>query len=664
MKKTNFFKGMLLPMLLCLIPSCDKDNDGPNVPDTPGNLSESIHGQWLLSTANPSEWSLFDFKSSSAFSLEWFINNEVISSQGAYFLNEEKKSVTGRLQQPDGREKVIDWIVTGIKAYELSLDIYGGQDGNQFIGKGALYKYLGATDIESNSSLKPDYKRYSGTSECTDFYSVNARIATVDPASGEVKGISAGTTFIVFTTPAGHAAIRINVTESDLPFDEWILGTWVTDNLGEVWERDTYGKDGYFFAEWSREIIYPTSGETATGTYKIDTDKKIISASAKTPYNQRINVEYHIVTDTKYDFYSHIYSGGDKTAEYYYQRLLASFSMKPGESITPQYNSYVNNSEIVSYKIHDSKIAEVDPTTGMVTAKSNGITYVDVKTPSGTGVVEINVKGGPIPVAFEDCIGKNADKVHEIIGNKPYAEDNACIVYKNYTPEIDMIGVDLDELTGTVKGILINYNSSVNSSQVTSILDAAFIPYKSQTTSTFKAYMNAANREDASVGVTWDIPNLTLTYVNLATDLFPDYSVLIGKTKTQVLDKMGRDPDNTNEESQSWFFFDNKGIAIVSAYYTDFVTTFDKVQSVVTMLDDTLTVEQVTEFLKKKYPYYPEHSTEKELVFIPAGHKMEIFYQPESKLIMYISTSSSSKSKSHPRSMVNLLKMNVKSIKR
>ena len=147
--------------------------------------------------------------------------------------------------------------------------------------------------------------------------------------------------------------------------------------------------------------------------------------------------------------------------------------------------------------------------------------------------------------------------------------------------------------------------------------------------------MNAADKADATVGVTWDIPKLTLTYVNLATGLFPDYSVLLGLTRTQVVDRMGKEPDLNNEDQQSFFFYDNKGVKIVSAYYTDFVDHFDKVQSVATMFDDTLSEKEITEYLNKKYVYYPEYSTEEELVYIPAGHAMEIFYRPADKMIMY-----------------------------
>ena len=118
-------------------------------------------------------------------------------------------------------------------------------------------------------------------------------------------------------------------------------------------------------------------------------------------------------------------------------------------------------------------------------------------------------------------------------------------------------------------------------------------------------------------------------------ELFPDYSVLLGLTRTQVVARMEKEPDLNNEDQQSFFFYDNKGVKIVSAYYTDFVDHFDKVQSVATMFDDTLSEKEITEYLNKKYVYYPEYSTDEELVYIPAGHAMEILYRPADKMIMY-----------------------------
>lgn len=79
-----------------------------------------------------------------------------------------------------------------------------------------------------------------------------------------------------------------------------------------------------------------------------------------------------------------------------------------------------------------------------------------------------------------------------------------------------MVSVSFDANSSLSKGVTITYNKTVNKSAVTAELDKTYIPFMSQTTDTYKAYMNSDMRENATLGVTWDITELTLTYVNLA----------------------------------------------------------------------------------------------------------------------------------------------------
>lgn len=639
MKQFKLISTLLMLIVALVITSCCHDKDEPEIIQTTTTLSESIVGEWLLATSNNQEWTVYEFKQSQQMTSESFINNALVSGTGSYFTNDENSSLSGTINDGRGNYTYLDWIAKKIQLYQIDIDIYGGADGNQFVSSNSLYKIVGTHEIEYDTTFDPDYRKFTGTNECSGFSSMDESIVSVN-SSGTIKGVSAGNTYVIFNTPAGHACLKIVVSDKVMTFSENILGSWVTDIKGYLWERDVFGPDGYFFAQWSREVIYPTSDESAQGSYTINETNKTIVVSAKTPYDEWLNSEYRITKFDKFSFNTDVYSGGDKTGTFYFQRILSSISIEPNESEQPNYFSMVGSSQISSYSTHDEKIAVVDKTTGLITAISRGITYIDVVTSNGTGVIEVNVSGGAIPYAFEECIGKASSKLKDMLGT-PYYEDETTIIYKNLTHTIDMVGASIDSFSGIIKGITISYNSDVNTDDVTSILDATFIPYTSQTTSTFKAYMDTVERADASIGVTWDIPTRTLTYVNLATDLFTDYSILIGLTRSQVISKMGKEPDSSNEQSQSFFFFDNKGIIIVSAYYTDFVTDYDNVHSVVSMFDDTLTVEEITNYLKKKYPYYPEYSTDEELVFIPVGHAMEIYYLPKDKMIMYISVANS-----------------------
>lgn len=650
MKKfSSWIMIILCPMIIA---SCsDKKNDEPSIPTQ--DVAKNIVGTWLLSTSNAENWVSYEITESSRINAEITQSGYYGTGTGYYSIENDKFS--GSYTNDRSQTFYIDWIVSVIKPFEISLKIY---DDNTLVGDVAIYRVVSNIEVEVGTTTSPDYRGFCGTSNLTDFKILDNSIAEIDNNSGEISALKEGITFATFTTPNGIAAIKITVNTKIKTFAELLVGTWFYDNPAEKsWERHTYADNGYVFVEWDTyDGVYNPNG-SAQGLYTIE--NQTVSFTVNTTVGQ---MNMRMVTESINDLnwtYS-AYDGTHMNGKYTVQRLLESVTLSPEGIAQPDYQALVGTADIQSYKSHNDVVASVSAT-GEILAKTKGRTYIDVITSKGTGVVEVNVDGGAIPVAFEECLGKGVSKVHELLGNSPYYEDETMVIYKDFTIDIDMIGVNLDSQTGLVKGLVITYKSSVKTSQVTSILDATFVPYMSQTTDTFKAYMDTAERADASVGVTWDIPNLTLTYVNLATDLFTDYSVLIGMTKSEVLKRMGREPDSSDNQSQSWFFFDNKGVKIVSAYYTDFVNIYDDVRSAVTMLDETLTVEQVTNYLKKKYPYYPEYSTDEELVFIPEGHIMVIYYLPMDKMIMYISTASS---ESNSRTAINTLKMKAKSIKR
>ena len=299
----------------------------------------------------------------------------------------------------------------------------------------------------------------------------------------------------------------------------------------------------------------------------------------------------------------------------------------------------LGNMEIQGYKSHDPSVATVSQT-GQIAAVKNGTTYIDVQTSRGTGVVEVivkdsSVKDDSIPYDFQSLLGQPVSAVHEMFGANPYLEDKEYVAYMNVTSDISMVGIFLDSWTGLVKGVTVTFNSSASTANITAALDRTFIPYASQTTETLKAYMDASTVADATVGVTWDISKLTLTYVNLVKSLFRDYSVLLGMTKSQVLDKMAMEPYSSDETSQVFFMYDNKGVAIVGAYYTDFVNVFDKVHLVNVKLDDTISAEQAMAYLKKTYNYYPENSTDTDKIFASDDMSLIIDFSPADKWVLY-----------------------------
>lgn len=634
MRKKNLCSWVLILALSFLTFSCKDEKDEPIVSK---DVAKSIVGKWLLASSDAENWISYEFTESSRINVELTKNGYYHTGEGWYSVNEEKAAVSGSYETERKETFYIDWIVEKTQAFQIDFKLY---DNNTYLGASSVYRVMSTENVENQATLTPNYRAISGTNDVSGFTALNPAIATVNE-TGEITGVSLGTTFVIFTTPNGKAAIKVEVVARAKTFAEQLIGTWVYDVPKEkTWERYTYEKNGYISAQWATFDGTHNLNESAQSTYSInDETVTFVMSSSSGPLNMRLETES--INDFNWTYRA--FESNHATGKFTVQRLLHSIIMEPGDVQTPYYQLLTSGYEITGYASHNSSIATVDAKTGAITAVSKGRTYIDVQTAKGSGVVEVTVGGGAIPYEFQDCLGKPASKVKEMLGD-PYYEDETTILYKNLTNTIDMVGASIDSFSGLIKGIVITYNSNVKTDDVTSTLDATFIPFASQTTATFKAYMDTDERADASIGVTWDIPTKTLTYVNLAKDLFTDYSILINMTRDQVINKMGKDPDSANDQSQSFFFFDNKGIKIVSAYYTDFVNNYDKVHSVVTMFDDTLSVEQITTYLKKKYPYYPEYSTDEELVFVPEGHAMEIYYRPKDKMIMYISTAKSSDS--------------------
>lgn len=626
MSKNNLCSWVLVTALSLLAFSCKDEKDEPVVPR---NVAENLVGKWLLASSDAENWICYEFTETSRINVEMTEGGYYHSGEGWYSVNEENAAVSGSYETERKETVYIDWIVEKTQAFQIDFKLY---DNNTYLGAYSIYRVMSAEEVQAGVASTPDYRALCGTRDVSNFTVLDPNIVSVNN-SGEITGVSTGTTFITFSTPNGKAALRIEVIAKAKTFAERIIGSWVLDTPGD-WEVFTFEENGFVSVSWKASSGGIQVSESAQSTYSIDNENVLFTVSI--PSGQ-MNMRFETEDINDFTWTYRVYDGSYMNGKYTVQRILESIVMEPGGIHTPDYQPLISGYEIIGYASHNTSIATVDAVTGAITAVSRGRTYIDVQTAKGAGVIEVSIEGGAIPYEFQDCIGRTPSKLKEMLGT-PYYEDGTAILYKQLTDTIDMVGASIDSFSGLVKGITVIYNSNVETDAVTSILDVAFIPYTSQTTATYKAYMDAAERTDASIGVTWDIPTRTLTYVNLAKELFTDYSILIGMNRSQVIDKMGREPNLSDDRSQSYFFFDNKGIMIVSAYYTDFVNKYDNVRSVVTMFDDTLTVEQITDYLKKKYPYYPEYSADEELVFVPEGHAMEIYYMPKDSMIMYVST--------------------------
>lgn len=501
--------ALMLVVCSLVFTGCKDDSDEPKPERL--NVAENIIGNWLLASSTANEWATYEFTETSRINAITFENNKLQSGTGFYWIDEDKASVTGNFDYGDGQLPVyIDWVVEKVQPFELTLKLYND---NKYLGNSSIYRILSIATVEVNEISEINFKSICGTDNVSDLNILDASVASVS-STGELCGLKVGETYLTFKTQGGIAAIKVEVSSAPKTFAELVVGTWIYDKPSEKeWQSTTFVSDGFVDVKWANPYSYNTI-ETANGYYTlIDKD---CTFSVTTAYNMTLNQKW--VTEEINDFIwtYQCFSDNQSVGKYTCHRRLGTITLKPGETTTPDYSKLTFGYDVVGYSSNAESIATVNIETGEITAIDYGRTYINVNTAKGAGCFEVNVEKPVIPYDFAKCVGVSLAKVKEILGSNPDYSTSTMIAYFNPTTTIDMIGVSFDASTGLSKGVTITYNKTVNTSAVTAELDNTYIPFISQTTDTFKAYMNSDKRENATLGVTWDISELTLTYVNLA----------------------------------------------------------------------------------------------------------------------------------------------------
>lgn len=625
----QLFKWALAALLLLPLAACsEKDGDGPLSEETK-NFADNIVGDWVMSTSDADNWITLQFTESASVFADICQRGFEGTATGSYTILNNR--LTGAYTDNRNDVTYLDWVATDIKPLEISMEVY---DNNEAVGNIQLYRIVSEIEVEVGTDVKPTDNQWCEYGDMSDFESLNSDVAEVNYYTGKISGVSTGFTFITFDTPKGRAALKVTVTQHKT-FEQQIVGTWVADMMAEKkWERYTFTSDGIVSAQWTAEALGTKIDEDEQGNYTVSGNTVSFSLDVQGT-RMSITFDTESITDMSWSFRSS--SDGASVGKYTLQRVLESYTVSPQEQVSPNYASLTGGVAVQGFKSHNTAIATV-ASDGRISAVAPGRTYIDVQTAMGDAVIEIEVESSEIPIAFQECLGKNHADVKKMIGGNPLSEDDEMIIYASLTSAINYVGINFDEWSGLADSVVVTYNNSVNTANVTRVLNETLIPFtNSQTSSTFLAFMDTADRKSASFGVTWNIAELTLIYFNLNTPLFKDYSVLLNMTESQVIRKMGMQPSLSDEEKLAFLLNDNKGVRFVVAYYTDFNGTFsDKVMSVGITFDDTLTEAQITEYLKKVYNYYPDYSEDDTLVFVPDSKDMEIAYMPENRILLYI----------------------------
>lgn len=378
---------VLTTMLTASLTACHDDPDNPTpTPPTPitKEWADTIIGKWLLASSSD-EWTTYEFTETARIKVESQMNNQLYTAQDFYFLKGDTLTAPYTLGT---KTYYLDWILQSGNSTQIDFKAYSD---NTYIGTNSLYAVVGSVEV-LNEPTEIDYAGLSGDSSVSNFKSLDTSIATVDSKTGAVSGIQYGTTFVTFTTSQGTAAVKINVSETVVPFAELIKATWIYDCLEDnEWQKTIFADNNYIYVNW-REAYTNDVYDEADGSYSIDGTTVSFSVVWKIySMNYTINQIWETEAISYFAWTYSCYSDGYFNGKYTGHRLLDSITLTKGNSATPAYSDYTKGYPITGYSVHDTNVATVSAD-GKIIAVGTGRTYVEVDTKAGAGVVEVNVE--------------------------------------------------------------------------------------------------------------------------------------------------------------------------------------------------------------------------------------------------------------------------------
>lgn len=661
MKMIN--KIFLFTLVLFVISSCkSKEDEVPQI--SPIDISEEIIGEWVLDNLSDGTWQSMKFK-----------------KNGNFYYSENKDEWTSVLKRTDGRYYLDGMNVSGSYAngsvyVDMTIkEINGYSFTTRFKNTAVDFTYnkvLMRTHLNFAESVTPPYSELIDK-PAISYKSHDEKIATVDPNTGEITATgSNGRTYIDVTTNEGTACIKVMVgTVNDGDLDEVstiptqkenvhieeidvaaiiVDKLWVYDHPEEsVWEIIRFMKSGKLYYSNKTED-WGVENENTNGTYEID--QKTIKG--KVMLFGTVPMDFHwVVTNiTNLEFTVKCYSSGAYVGQFTYSQQVDAVEMNVGESLKPDYQKLVGDATIKGYKSHDTSCLTIDNETGEIVAVKNGHTYIDIITNEGTAVISANVLG---PKSFwnmnyEDFLGTKWNVVANTFGTA--FTDDGQLRYYDYSEgslnarlntileenwSMLAFHFDPDQNTGSVKAIYLmqNANAWFSVEDMAQYLSEKYYVYEKGTEETFKAYINNEDFEKATVGITWDMDNKLLSFVQISHSTpLPvfDYGRYMGKTRDEVKETMksetGLQPSSDTDNSLIYRFDNDKINAVVF-----FFRSTENVLEINVRLNPNIDKDLVKDELGKNYTQLD--STNDYIWYQSSDGKMRVDYQVTSNIIVF-----------------------------
>lgn len=367
-----------------------------------------------------------------------------------------------------------------------------------------------------------------------------------------------------------------------------LIGTWVfEDATAGITEVIQFGDDNLFY--FSKDLGEYVSGIHAQGSYQIGTNGKVNGGCS----DKILDLTFFKMSD-----YSFTIKDNTNDEERIYGKLVGeTLQLDYHESTLPAYRSWVDE-EITSYKSHNDKTAIVDTKTGLITAMSEGFTVIDVVTSQGTAAVIVEA-GGLIP-DYAGIIGKTKEETKSAYGDNPTEEFEAYLLYRD---EAKSVQFNFNIRTGKANGVDVKYGNykGFSRNELVEYLNTKYYLHKKD--SDRQVYINNVNYDKSTATITWD--NIReLEYRAINRDLFEDFSIAIGKSRSEIEHLYGEDlalKRETSAELEYEIDEDLLEYAGVDKMKTVKFTFGNNVVVSVRVRLKNLTKDEITNYLETRY---------------------------------------------------------------
>lgn len=659
----NIINILLCAVCICTLFSCDDDSKNDSTIEIPKvDIADEIIGEWVYDNPVEGSWQSMKFVAEGSFFC--YSDNKDNWSTVLKDINKGNYGVRGMAVSANNGSTYLDMTVSKINGYqftarlhETTLDII-------------FHKVVMRTHLNYGESIIPPYNELVDTT-IVEYKSHDESIAIVDSSTGEITAVANnGRTYVDIVTNSGTAVVKVmigKVNDGDelemspiknktitppqpfLNLPKAILGQWIWD--GSYCESIKFlenGKVYYSNVDTSRGIY----NENAPGEYTIDATNNRLTLKVLPTGGTQMTVVMAMTAISKYSFTAKFYlTNGQSTGTFTYSKQLSSVELKGSESLLPEYEAFMEKGTVITgYKSHNSQIVEVNSETGELTAKKGGRTYVDIETEDGTAVIEVLVKSFT-QFNYEDFIGVNKQTITNTFEHV-YTTDGDDMIYNYRKGSVaeeegvvkdanwDQILFRFDSSTGLVKAISLVAKKDVwfTPEEMTQYLTQQFYVYEKGTEDDFKAFTNAENFDDATVGITWDTTNGILTYVEIphqSPTSVLDYGGYLNKTREKIKTAMNGYTIFSETDERIGYTIGSEYLRMVRFSFRASSGIKNTAQEVVLYLNTGIDESFVKSEIEKKYTY-SDGVDGNYINYYSKDMKIRVVYQISSNLIQYI----------------------------